>query len=92
MSGLGPNRRLVSHRIFALLLLAGAIAGVLARPAVAAQPPASLTAWIAADFDGDRKPDLAHAGSFHSDGRGIMPLLPVSIIRAPSRAGGDTVT
>ena len=72
MSGLGPNRRLVSHRIFVLLLMAGAIAGVLARPAVAAQPPASLTAWIAADFDGDRKPDLAHAGSFHSDGRGFV--------------------
>lgn len=32
----------------------------------------SLTAWIAADFDGDRNPDLARTGAFQADGTGFL--------------------
>src|SRR5262245_30188612 len=67
VSGLGTSRRIFSWGTLVLFLGAGTFA----RTATAAQPAASLTPWISADFDGDHQPDLASAGAFHSEGRGF---------------------
>ncbi len=47
------------------------LASTLARPAAATQPSTALSPWLAADLDGDQRPDLARAGAFRRHGAGF---------------------
>jgi hypothetical protein len=54
-----------------MFALPAILACAFANSARATQPVAAFSPWIAADFDGDLKPDLARAGAFRSSGLGF---------------------
>jgi hypothetical protein len=70
VSGLGNLRRIVPGGI-SISVLSALLACAFASPARATQPVTAFSPWIAADFDGDLKPDLARAGAFRSTGLGF---------------------
>ena len=70
MSGLGKLRRVIPSGIL-IFALPAILACAFASSARATQPVTALSPWIAADLDGDLKPDLARAGEFRSSGLGF---------------------